>query len=56
MNELADNLWEEITYWQHHDEDRNLELINKYELAAATELDAARSFSNELKRRKDNDF
>ena len=55
MNELADNLWEEIAYWQHHDEDRNLELINKYELAAATELDAARSFSNELKRRKTND-
>ena len=53
---MKDNTWEEVAHWQQHDEDRNLELINKYELAAATELDAARSFSNELKRRKDNDF
>ena len=52
---MTDNIWEEVAYWQKHDEDRNLELINKYELAAATELDAARSFSNELKRRKTND-
>ena len=53
---MKDNTWEEVAHWLQHDEDRNLELINKYELAAATELDAARSFSNELKRRKDNDF
>jgi len=53
---MTDNIWEEVAYWQQHDEDRNLEIINQHELAAATELDAARSFSNELKRRKDNDF
>lgn len=48
---MTDNIWEQVAYWQQHDEERNLELINQHELAAATEQDAARSFTQELKRR-----
>ena len=48
---MTDNIWEEVAYWQQQDEDYNLELINQHELAAATEQDAACSFTQELKRR-----
>ena len=48
---MTDNIYEEIAYWQQHDEERNLELINQHELAAATEQGAACSFTQELKRR-----
>lgn len=48
---MTDNNWERIAYWQQCDEDHNLELINQYELAAATEQSAACSFTQELKRR-----
>jgi len=48
---MTDNIYEEIAYWQQHDEERNLELINQHELAAATEQDAACSFTQELQRR-----
>ena len=48
---MTDDIWEQLAYWQQHDEDRNLELINQYELAAATEQDAACSFTQELQRR-----
>jgi len=42
---------EGIAEWQQHDEERNLELINQHELAAATEQSAACSFTQELQRR-----
>ena len=48
---MTDNIWEQVADWQQHDEDRNLELINQLELAAATEQSAACSFIQELKRR-----
>ena len=48
---MTDNIWEEVAYWQRYDEERNLELINQHELAAATEKDAACSFTQKLKRR-----
>ena len=49
---MTDNIWEQLAYWQQHDEDHNLELINQHELAAATEQSAACSFTQELQRRK----
>jgi len=48
---MTDNIWEQVAYWQQHDEERNFELINQHELAAATEQDAACSFTQELQRR-----
>ncbi len=48
---MTDNIYEEVAYWQQHDEDRNLELINQQDLEAADEADASASFTKELKRR-----
>lgn len=45
------DIWEQVAYWQQHDEERNLEVINQHELAAATEQEAASSFTKEMKRR-----
>ena len=48
---MIDNIWEEVAYWQRLVEDRNLEIIYQHELATSTEVDAARIFTNEMKRR-----
>ncbi len=48
---MTDNIWGDVDYWKQHDEDRNLELINQHELAAATEQDAACLFTQELQQR-----
>lgn len=48
---MTDDIWEQVAYWQQHDEDRNLEAINKHEAELATEQEAACLFTKELKRR-----
>lgn len=48
---MIDNLWEEKAEWQQDIEDLNLELIDQHELAAATEVEAANTFKQELQRR-----
>ena len=48
---MTDNIWEEVAYWQSLVEDRNLEIINQHEMETSTEVDASRTFTNEMKRR-----
>ena len=49
---MTDNLWEEVAYWQHYDEDRILEIIDAQELQQASELEAAIQFTREIEMRK----
>ena len=50
------NVWEELALWQQHDEQQNLELINRYEAATFTAAQAAQSFQTEVIRRQSNDI
>ena len=52
---MTDNIWEELAAWQQHDEDQNLETINRHELQQASEYEAAAQFTHEIKRRKHNE-
>ena len=51
-----ENIWEEVAWWQQHDERRNLEIINRHEAATMTEIEVALSFRNEVKRTNTNDI
>ena len=52
---MIDNVWEEVSVWQQHDEERNLEAIFKHELDTIEPKDLGRWFRSELKRREGND-
>ena len=52
---MIDNIWEEVAVWQQHDEEQNLEVINRHELQQASSYEAAIQFTQEINRRKNNE-
>ena len=53
--QVTENLWEEVAYWLHHDEEQNLAAINEHEMSTSTEQEATVLFQQEVKRRQSND-
>ena len=49
---MSDNIWEEVAYWQQHDEQVNCDIIFKHELQTTKAEDLGKWFRSELKRRK----
>ena len=48
---MTDNIWEEVAYWQQHDEEANLKTIFQHELETVKPEDLGQWFRSELKRR-----
>ena len=48
---MTDNIWEEVAYWQQHDEQVNFNIIFKHELETTKPEELGKWFRSELKRR-----
>ena len=48
---MTDNIWEELAFWQQHDEEANLKTIFQHELETVKPEDLGQWFRSELKRR-----